>query len=256
MSWIIFIGLIGAMLAIEGFRALTPSRHALGKRWLSNTAVYVCSYVVHQLMVPASAAAGATLAAERGWGLFNAIDAPVILMVVATFLALDALGYFTHRLEHAVPLLWRMHRTHHSDPDLDVTTGLRFHPLETLWRGAAASVAMVLLGPTPDIAATCTLAIGLMSLASHVNAPLVPVRVEQALQAALVTPRVHRIHHSVDMTEANSNYGVALSLWDRMLGTYRAQPKVPFEQMRFGVEDRSTEESLSIGKILADPARA
>jgi sterol desaturase/sphingolipid hydroxylase (fatty acid hydroxylase superfamily) len=256
MSWIIFIGLAGAMLALEAVGSLTPARHSLGRRWLSNTSIYVLGLVLQGLAAPASATAGAVLAAERGWGFFNLVDAPATIAVVATFLLLDALGYFSHRVEHALPLLWRMHRTHHSDPDLDVTTGLRFHPFESLWRGAATWAAVVLLGPSVEIAASVSMVIGLMSLASHVNAPLVPVQVEKWLQAVLVTPRVHRIHHSTDLSEAHSNYGVALSIWDRMLGTYRPEPNVPFVDMRFGLHDRNIEESLSIGKILADPLHA
>lgn len=257
MGFMALIIIVCVLLAVEAFRTLTPVRHALlGQRWLGNVTLYACVLLMTKLLVPAYAAAGALFAAEHGIGLFNAVNAPLGLVVVVTFLVLDGLGYLTHRVEHAVPLLWRMHRTHHSDPDLDLTTGLRFHPVEVLVRGSAAAMAMALLGAPVEVAAACSLVYGTVSLVSHVNAPLAPARIEQALQAVLVTPRMHRIHHSLDVAESNSNFGVALSIWDRMLGTYRAQPGVPFDQMRFGVEERTTDDSLSIAKILADPVRA
>ena len=256
MGLTVLVAIMVAMLALEGVRTLTPVRHPLGRRWLGNVTLYVCCGLMIKFLVPAYAAAGAMFASQHGIGLFNAVTAPGWLVVLSTFVVLDAVGYLTHRIEHAVPLLWRMHRVHHSDPDLDVTTGLRFHPLEVLWRGSVSAAAMALLGAPFAVVALCSFVYGTVSLISHVNAPLMPAGIERMLQIVLVTPRVHRIHHSLELSESNSNFGVALSVWDRMLGTYRADPAVPYDQMRFGVEERTVEESLSIGKILTDPVAA
>jgi len=252
----VLLVIVAIMLAAEAVRTLTPARHPLGRRWLGNVTLYACCILMIRLLVPAYAAAGAMFAAEHGLGLFNAFTLPTWLVVLSTFAVLDFVGYLTHRVEHAVPLLWRMHRVHHSDPDLDLTTGLRFHPLEVLWRGSVSAVAMALMGAPVAVAAICSLVYGSISLVSHVNAPLLPARLERKLQALFVTPRVHRIHHSLELRESNSNFGVALSIWDRWLGTYRAEPAVPFDQMRFGVEERTAADSLAIVKILTDPVRA
>jgi sterol desaturase/sphingolipid hydroxylase (fatty acid hydroxylase superfamily) len=256
MGLTVLLVVVAVMLAAEAVRALTVARHPLARRWLGNVTLYACCILMLKLLVPAYAAAGAIFAAEHGLGLFHAVAAPIWLVALVTFAVLDFVGYLTHRIEHAVPLLWRMHRVHHSDPDLDLTTGLRFHPLEVLVRGSVAAVVMALLGAPVAVVALCSLVYGMVSLVSHVNAPLLPARADRVLRALLVTPRVHRIHHSLEIPESNSNFGVALSIWDRMLGTYRAEPRVPFEQMRFGVEERTTDDSLSIGKMLVDPVRA
>lgn len=254
MFYILTFGLIALLLAAEAVRPLSPLRHALGQRWFSNVALFACYQAVLIWIVPAYATVGAQIAANRGWGLFHHVDAPAWLMAVVVLLVVDSVGYLTHRAEHAVPALWRIHRSHHSDPDLDLTTGLRFHPLEMLLRGSVAAAAMVLLGAPMAIVAGCVLFTSTVSLVSHVNADLMPVRLESMLQGLLVTPRMHRVHHSADLQDSNSNFGTALSIWDRMLGTYRHGPDVSFAQMRFGVVDRSAADSVSIGRILADPA--
>lgn len=254
MFYILTFGLIAALLAAEAARPLSPLRHALGQRWFSNVALFACYQAVLIWVVPAYATAGAQFASERGWGLFNHVDAPAWLMAVVVLLVVDCVGYLTHRAEHAVPALWRIHRAHHSDPDLDVTTGLRFHPLEMLVRGSIAAATMILLGAPVAIVAACVLFTSTVSLVSHVNADLMPVRLESMLQSVFVTPRMHRIHHSMQLHDSNSNFGTSLSIWDRMLRTYRVAPEGSFAQMRFGVVDRSAADSVSIGRILADPA--
>ena len=250
----LFFLTVAVLLVAEAARPLSPLRHPLRQRWFGNAAIFACCQVMLIWVVPAYAAAGAQIAANRDWGLFNQIAAPLWLVIAVTVLAVDGIGYLTHRVEHAVPLLWRMHRTHHSDPDIDLTTAFRFHPLEVLVRGSVAAAVMILLGAPAAIVAGCALLTSTVSMISHANANLMPARLESLLQAVLVTPRMHRIHHSIDLRESNSNFGTSLSFWDRMLGTYRAEPKLAFAQMTFGVTDRSPEVSVAISKILLDPA--
>ena len=233
---------------------MTTLRHALAPRWFGNVALFAFCQLVLVYVVPAYASAGAALAAERDWGLLNQIAAPAWLTVIAVVLICDGIDYLTHRIEHAVPLLWRMHRAHHSDPDLDLTTALRFHPVEVVFRGSMTALAMVLLGAPAAIVGACTMFISTVSLVSHANTQFMPVRLESALQALLITPRLHRIHHSIDDRENNTNFGTGLSIWDRLLRTYRGQPELPYEQMTFGVVDRSPADSVAIGKLLLDPA--
>jgi sterol desaturase/sphingolipid hydroxylase (fatty acid hydroxylase superfamily) len=248
--------IFAVLLAVEAARSLTPVKHDLARRWLGNVTLYACVGLMMRFLVPAYAAAGAVFAAEHGIGLFNRVEAPLGVVVAVTFLLLDALSYVTHRIEHAVPLLWRIHRTHHSDPDVDLTTGLRFHPLEVLARGSIEAFGMALLGAPVAVVVACSLVQGTVSMISHVNAPLMPSRIDQALQGVLVTPRLHRIHHSLVPAEGSSNFGAALSIWDRLLRTYCAQPDVPYDQMRFGVFERTADEGIAIGKLLMDPVKA
>jgi sterol desaturase/sphingolipid hydroxylase (fatty acid hydroxylase superfamily) len=250
---VLTFSLLAALWVAEGLRPTTPLRHALARRWFGNAALFACCQALFIFVVPAYAAAGAAFAAERGWGLFNHWPAPLWVVAIAALLVCDGLDYLTHRIEHAVPLLWRMHRTHHSDPDLDLTTGLRFHPLEAVMRGGVTALAMMLLGAPARVAGACTLFTATVSLLSHTNTQFLPARIESALQMLLVTPRLHRIQHSLDAGERNSNFGAGLSIWDRLLGTYRGRPALPYAEMRFGVNERSPEESIAIGKILLDP---
>jgi sterol desaturase/sphingolipid hydroxylase (fatty acid hydroxylase superfamily) len=253
LFYVLTFGLLAALWVAEGLRPTTPLRHALARRWFGNAALFACCQAILILLLPAYAAAGAAFAADRGWGLFNHWTAPLWVVVIAALLVCDGLDYVTHRIEHAVPLFWRMHRTHHSDLDLDLTTGLRFHPLEAVIRGGVTALAMMLLGAPPTVVGACTLFTATVSLVSHANTQLLPARIESALQLLLVTPRLHRIHHSLDARECNSNFGAGLSIWDRLLGTYRGQPELPYAQMQFGVTDRTPEQSVTIGKLLLDP---
>lgn len=247
--------MLAALWIAEGLKPTTPLRHALVHRWLGNAVLFVCCQAIFIFVVPAYAAAGAAFAAEREWGLFNHWSAPVWAVVIAVLLVCDGIDYLTHRLEHAVPLLWRMHRSHHSDPDLDLTTGLRFHPLEAALRGGVVALAMMLLGAPAAIVGACTLFTAAVSLVSHANAQFLPARIESAVRLLLVTPNLHRIHHSVDARECRSNFGAGLSIWDRLLGTYRGEPELPYAQMQFGVTERNARDGVSILRLLADPAR-
>ena len=163
----LFFLTVAVLLVAEAARPLSPLRHPLRQRWFGNAAIFACCQVMLIWVVPAYAATGAQIAANRDWGLFNQIAAPLWLVIAVTVLAVDGIGYLTHRVEHAVPLLWRMHRTHHSDPDIDLTTAFRFHPLEVLVRGSVAAAVMILLGAPAAIVAGCALLTSTVSMIAY-----------------------------------------------------------------------------------------
>jgi sterol desaturase/sphingolipid hydroxylase (fatty acid hydroxylase superfamily) len=193
--------------------------------------------------------------AEReGWGVLRAADGAPWLEAAVAIAALDLVVYLQHRLFHAVPFLWRMHRAHHADLHFDVTTGVRFHPFEialsTLLKGAA----ILALGATPVAVLIFEIILNAGSLFSHANGRL-PPRVDAVARRVFVTPDMHRVHHSTMVSEQNTNFGFNVSWWDRMFGTYRAAPSHPHESMPIGVSDWRGADTHRITALLSDPVR-
>uniref|UniRef100_UPI003083EF6F sterol desaturase family protein n=1 Tax=Petrachloros mirabilis TaxID=2918835 RepID=UPI003083EF6F len=181
------------------------------------------STVLLRILFPLAAVGMAAIAAERGWGLWNQLPMPMGLAVVLSIVALDLVIYWQHRLFHALPLLWRLHKVHHADQDFDVTTGFRFHPLEILLSMGIKIIAVALLG-APGIAVLIfEVLLNGTALFNHGNVSL-PLFLDRWLRWVVVTPDMHRIHHSVVPQETNSNFGFNLPWWDRLLGTYQSQP--------------------------------
>jgi sterol desaturase/sphingolipid hydroxylase (fatty acid hydroxylase superfamily) len=212
-------------------------------RWASNLGLVCLNTLVVRTLVPFGAVGMALLAQERGWGLLNIFPLPEWLAVVSSLLALDLVIYFQHVLLHAVPTLWRLHMVHHADLDFDVTTGLRFHTLEILLSLGIKMAAIFALG-TPVLAVILfEVLLNATSMFSHGNARL-PAWLDRVLRLFLVTPDMHRVHHSVLVRETNSNFGFNVPWWDYLFGTYRAQPANGHEGMTIGLE-RFREESRS-----------
>jgi len=235
---------------------LAPRRRrtfALRQRWAGNLGLMAADTIVLRT-VPAITAVGvAALAHAKGWGLLGAIvSLPTWLDVVVSVIVLDLAIYFQHRLFHAVPALWRLHRVHHTDPELDVTTGVRFHPVEMLL--SLGFKALVIAGLGPPVAAVLLFEVLLNagSLFSHANLRL-PAPVDGLLRALLVTPDMHRVHHSSDPVETDSNFGFTLSWWDRLFGTYRAQPRAGHDAMTIGVEGFAAPAVLGLHRLLIQP---
>jgi sterol desaturase/sphingolipid hydroxylase (fatty acid hydroxylase superfamily) len=195
----------------------------------------------------------AGLAESRGWGLLQAIGpVPVWTGIAASVVLLDLAIYLQHVLFHAVPSLWRLHRVHHTDPELDVTTGVRFHPVEFLLSaGFKVAVVGALGAPVAGVIAF-EIALNTGSLWSHANLRL-PETADRLLRMVLVTPDMHRVHHSIDRAETDRNFGFTLSWWDRLLGTYRAQPAAGHEAMVIGVAGFATGDVLGLGRLLVQP---
>lgn len=248
-----FLGVFAAMAAWE---VLSPRRARLFTRqvrWTGNLALVVLDTVILRLAFPVAAVGFAALAADRGWGLLNALDVPFWPAFALSLLALDMAIYFQHVMFHAVPLLWRLHRVHHADPDFDVTTGLRFHPVEIVLSMLIKLAAIALIGAPAAAVLAFEILLNACAMFNHGNVAI-PGAVDRALRRVIVTPDMHRIHHSMEVAETNSNYGFNLASWDRLFGTYRAEASLPQERMRIGVEGITGDErAVSLTGMLAIP---
>ena len=223
-------------------------------RWSNNLALVVIDTAILRLSFPILAVGLAVLAEERGWGLFNIIEAPFGLAVILSMLLLDLAIYLQHVMFHAVPALWRLHRMHHADLDFDATTGLRFHPIEILISMAIKLALVAALGPPAVAVLLFEIILNATALFNHANINL-PRPVDRWLRWIVVTPDMHRVHHSVDPRETNSNYGFNLPWWDRLMGTYVAQPAKGHEGMTISIEQFRTTRDLWVDRMLIQPLR-
>ncbi len=247
-----FLSVFALMALWEFVAARRALRAAKGARWLANLGLTVVATVLIRLLFPAAAVGGAVLASERGWGLLNAVRLPAVVSVVAAVVVLDLAVYLQHVLFHAVPALWRLHMVHHADPDFDVTTGLRFHPLEIVLSMGVKLAVIAALGPSPGAVLLFEVLLNATSMFNHGNVRL-PSRLDQALRWLVVTPDMHRVHHSVHPAETNSNFGFNLPWWDRLLGTYRNQPVDSHEEMTIGLEQFQEPSHQSLWRLLLLP---
>ena len=229
-----FFGIL-AMMAIWEIlaprRALTVSKTV---RWANNLAIVFLNSFLLRLIFPAAAVGVAAFAASNGWGLLNYYQLPYWLAIVISVAALDFIIYLQHVMVHAVPALWRLHRVHHADMDFDVTTGARFHPLEIILSMLIKLTAIVVLGPPVIAVLLFEVLLNATAMFNHSNIRL-PLVVDRVLRWILVTPDMHRVHHSVEDDEANSNFGFSLPWWDRLFGTYRDQPRLGHQDMTIGI---------------------
>jgi sterol desaturase/sphingolipid hydroxylase (fatty acid hydroxylase superfamily) len=229
-----FSGVLALMAAWEVLaprRRLTTARPV---RWLSNLGLVALDTAAVRLLVPLGAVGMAVVAEERGWGLFHNLPLPGWLAAALAVVALDFAIYLQHVLFHAVPALWRLHMVHHADLDFDVTTGVRFHTLEILLSMGIKMAAVALLGAPALAVLTFEVLLNATSMFSHGNVRL-PPRLDRVLRLVVVTPEMHRVHHSADPRETNSNFGFNLPWWDYLLGTYRARPAEGHEGMTIGL---------------------
>lgn len=253
LSW--FLGVFAAMALWE---ILGPSRALIvskALRWQRNVALTVIDAAVVRVVLPAGAVGTAWLAAERGWGALLLIDLPAGVEWALTILALDAAVYLQHVLFHALPVLWRLHRVHHADVDVDVTTGLRFHPIEILISMVFKMAVVAALGAPVSAVVVFEVLLNATSLFNHANVRI-PPGLDRWLRLLIVTPDMHRIHHSVDVAESNRNFGFNLPWWDRLLGTYLAEPAEGRQQMRLGLADVGRRERQTLVWLLTVPFRA
>jgi len=245
------------LLGMVLWELLTPRREpgiARTARWPSNLAVVILDTLLVRLLFPISAVALALLAEVRGWGAFNALGLPAWVTVPAGIVLLDLAIYLQHVLFHAVPALWRVHRMHHADLEFDVTTGVRFHPIEILL-SMAIKLGVVLALGTPALAVlSFEILLNATSLFNHGNVAL-PARFDRVLRWVIVTPDMHRVHHSILTRETNSNYGFNLPWWDRLFGTYRAQPEAGHLAMTIGIEQFRDLREQRLDHMLTQPFR-
>ena len=230
---------LGILAAVGMAEYLLPRRKRLYtrlRRWSSNLGLILLNNLVLRLLFPMAAAGAALWAQQHGWGLFNVVDLPAWLEFVATLLVLDFAIWLQHVMVHAIPLFWRLHRVHHADPDYDVTTGARFHPLEIILSMLIKFGVLLLLGPAVAAVVVFEILINATAMFNHGNLKL-PLGVDRVLRLFIVTPDMHRVHHSVEEDETNSNFGFNLPWWDRLFGTYRDQPRAGHEAMQIGTHD-------------------
>lgn len=199
-----------------------------------------------------AAVALAVYAGKRGIGLFNMIPVPYLLAFVGSLTALDLAVYLFHLLFHAVPALWRVHRVHHADIDIDVSTGVRFHPIQMMLSVIIKSIVILLLGPPALSVLTFEVLSHAITLFNHGNVRI-PPSLDRVLRWLVVTPDMHRIHHSIHIAETDSNFGFVLPWWDRMFGTYRAEPAAGQVRMVVGIESFRTDRDLWLDRLVLNP---
>jgi sterol desaturase/sphingolipid hydroxylase (fatty acid hydroxylase superfamily) len=231
----VFAGIFATMAAWEILAPRRDHRLGRGRRWPGNLGIVALDTALVRLVFPTSAV-GLTLVAEgRGWGLFHALDLPAWVNVLLAVAALDLVIYLQHVLFHAVPVLWRLHRMHHADLEIDVTTGARFHSIEILLSMGLKLGVVAALGAPAIAVLVFELLLNATSMFNHSNVRM-PGWLDRCLRWIVVTPDMHRVHHSIVMRETNSNFGFNLPWWDRLFGTYRDQPAVGHQAMIIGIE--------------------
>lgn len=251
------VGFVSVLSLMAVWETIATRRHQTIKRllrWPANLAIVVLGTLAIRLLFPLAAVGAAIYASEQGWGLLNLVSMPGWITVVLAIIALDLAIYFQHRIFHAVPWFWRLHRMHHADLEFDVTTGLRFHPLEIVLSMAIKMAVVVLIGAPALAVVVFEVLLNASSLFNHGNIRL-PQRVDRWLRLILVTPDMHRVHHSAIQRETDSNFGFSVSWWDRLFGTYHAQPEKGHLGMTIGIEDFRTERDLRLYQMLIQPFR-
>jgi sterol desaturase/sphingolipid hydroxylase (fatty acid hydroxylase superfamily) len=249
-----FAGIFAVMALWE---VLAPRRRqAIGRwrRWPANLGVVIIDSLLVRLLLPAAAVGVALFAGVHGWGLFHALAVPRWFALVASLLLLDLAIYLQHVMLHAVPLLWRLHRMHHTDLEFDVTTGARFHPLEIVLSLVIKLGVIVALGAPAVAVLLFEVLLNATSMFNHGNVRL-PLRLDAMLRWILVTPDMHRVHHSWYPNETNSNFGFNLPWWDRLFGTYRAQPRDGHLGMTIGINQFRDPRELRLDRMLWQPLR-
>ena len=248
---------LGILIALAAWEFAAPRRRREIPRllrWSNNLAVVALDTLLVRLSFPVLAVGLAVYAEERGWGLLNVFDVPAWLGIAVAVLALDLAIYLQHVMFHAVPALWRLHRMHHADLEFDVTTGLRFHPVEILLSMVIKLAVVAALGPPAVGVLIFEVLLNATSMFNHSNIDI-PRPVDRILRLFVVTPDMHRVHHSITPYETNSNFGFNLPWWDRLLGTYRAQPEKGHLEMTIGIEQFRTRRDLWLDRMLIQPIR-
>ena len=218
---------LGILIAMAIWELAAPRRRIEIPRvirWTNNLGIVVIDTILVRLTYPIVAVGLALTAQDNGWGLFNIIEVPAWLAVIASLVILDLAIYLQHVMFHAVPALWRLHRMHHADQAIDVTTGLRFHPIEIVMSMGVKLAVVLALGPPAVAVLVFEVILNATAMFNHSNVRI-PLSIDRVLRLFVVTPDMHRVHHSIDRSETDSNYGFSLPWWDRLLGTYTAQPR-------------------------------
>ncbi|MDC0948801.1 sterol desaturase family protein [Gammaproteobacteria bacterium] len=250
----IAIGVLALMALAEWWQPRRRQEIPRVFRWCNNLALVALDSLIVRLVFPLLAVGVATHAAEHGWGVLNQLDWPLWWEVLLSLLVLDLAIYLQHRLFHAVPWLWRLHRVHHSDLEFDASTGLRFHPIEIVVSLGIKMAVVVVIGPPALAVLLFEILLNTTAIFSHANLRL-PRTLDRVLRWMVVTPDMHRVHHSIHSEETNSNFGFNLPWWDRVFGTYRRQPRDGHDGMTIGIAQFRQRRELWLHRMLVQPFR-
>ena len=253
----LFAAIFATMAFLEAWLPRRKRRHLRRVRWFTNIGVLISDYAAVAAVtffIPITATIAAMWAEANGWGILNFIGLPIWLEWIIAFLILDFVIWGQHVLTHKIPILWRIHRVHHSDEDLDATTAVRFHPVEIVLSIFIKALAVIVLGAPAVLVVVFEAIVNGSALFNHANFRI-PVGIDRVLRLLVVTPDMHRVHHSVIMNETNSNYGFALSIWDRLFNVYIDQPEKGHDGMTIGLEEWQDDAPTRLGWTLALPFR-
>lgn len=249
-----FIGIFSTMVIWEILARKRPLTTSKSKRWLNNIGLVVLDSVLVRFLLPAGAVAIALWAEQHQLGLLYSIHMPNALQIVIAVLTLDLVIYWQHRLFHRIPWLWKLHQVHHADRDIDVSTALRFHPIEILISMLIKLVAVLAIGAPALAVVIFEIVLNGMAMFNHANIKL-PQSIDSLLRIFVVTPDMHRVHHSVVLEETNSNYGFNISLWDKIFASYHAQPAAGHDKMVIGLTPYLNQPTHALGWMLRLPFR-
>lgn len=250
----VFAAILLAMSVLEialPRKALTQTKT---RRWATNFLIVVLDSLLVRFTFPLVAVGAAFMAESKGWGLFHLVGLPDGLAAIAGFLFLDFAIYFQHVISHKVPLFWRLHQVHHADPDIDVSTALRFHPIEIMLSMVYKIALVFLIGIPPLAVLIFEIVLNGAAMFNHANVAI-PQKIERWLRWFIVTPDMHRVHHSNEQHETDSNYGFNLSIWDRMFGTYIDQPGKGHDGMVIGLRSHPGSKPTELAYSLLMPFR-
>jgi len=248
---------LGTLVAVAAWEFIAPRRvlnDSKTRRWFTNLSLVLLNTLVVRFTIPILPVGLALLYQNRGWGILNNVTLPLWLKIVIAVMILDGIIYLQHVLFHFLPSLWRLHRMHHADLDIDVTTGNRFHPIEIIISIGIKLAAISLIGPPVIAVVAFEVVLNAMAQFSHGNIRI-PEAVDNWLRLFVVTPDMHRVHHSILPRETNSNFGFNIPWWDRLFGTYRAQPEQGHLEMNIGLKEYREPAQLTLGKLLLQPFR-
>ncbi|MFZ1815377.1 MAG: sterol desaturase family protein [Rhizobiaceae bacterium] len=250
----IFLGLFLILALLELVAPRRVPKPVKMQRWFTNWVIVIIDSVLVRLLFKSAAVGGAIWAATNGYGLFNIVEAPLWVSVPVSFAVLDFAIWLSHVASHKIPIFWRVHRMHHSDTDFDVTTAVRFHPIEIvlsmLWKFAV----IIAIGAPPLAVLLFEIVLNGGAMFNHSNLRL-PLAADRVLRLLIVTPDMHRVHHSTKLAETDSNYGFNLSIWDRLFKTYVDQPSLGHDNMKIGLSEWQDDKPAELGWTLMVPFR-
>ncbi|MCC6795051.1 MAG: sterol desaturase family protein [Candidatus Hydrogenedentes bacterium] len=248
----VFLGILVIMGLLEVMAPRRPPSVSKARRWFCNLGIVVVDTIVVRLAVPAAAVGAAVMAQQNEWGILNQFAIPTVFAYVASVVILDLLVYFQHVAFHAFPVLWRVHRMHHSDRDLDASSGLRFHPIEIVLSMVIKMLAVISIGAPAGAVLIFEVLLNATAVFNHSNVSI-PNSIDRVLRWILVTPDMHRVHHSVVPIETDCNFGFNLPWWDRLFGTYQPQPAAGHEGMVVGLADYQDDRPQRLSWMLVFP---